>query len=56
MTHKKRGYNNTLLYCIKLLPQNYTNEKNFLLEIFYVIVTIFLLSLFGSLCWKDSFC
>ena len=27
MTHKKRGYNNTLLYCIKLLPQNYTNEK-----------------------------
>ena len=24
---QERGYNNTLLYCIKLLPQNYTNEK-----------------------------
>ena len=29
-------------------------KKNFLLEIFYVIVTISLLSLFGSLCWKGT--
>ena len=46
MTHKKRGYNNILCIALNCLPKNIAMKKYFFLQIFYVICTITLLSLF----------
>ena len=46
MTHKKRGYNNTLRIALNCFHKIIAMKKYFILEIFYVVVTISLLSLF----------